>query len=47
MKIEIPLSNEEYGELKDLLFVCSDCGLPQIDAHIAERVLKILEEVEE
>ena len=47
MKIEIPLSNEEYGEFKELLYVCSDCGLPLIDASIAERVLKILEDEEE
>lgn len=47
MRVEISLSNEEYFEFKDLLHICSDYGLPLIDASIAERVLKILEEVEE
>ncbi len=47
MRVNIPLSDIEYTEFKDLLYICSDCELPLLDSKIAEKVLKILEDDEE
>ena len=44
--LKINLSDSEYGEFKDLLYVCMDSGLPILNDSIAEIVLKRIEDEE-
>ena len=44
--LKINLSDNEYNEFKDLLYVCSDCGMPILNKGIAELVLKRIEDEE-
>lgn len=44
--LKFNLSNQEYEEFKDLLFICSDYEMPLINKGIAEIVLKRIEDEE-
>ena len=44
--LKINLSDNEYGEFKDLLYTCVDSGMPIINHRIAELVLKRIEDEE-
>lgn len=45
--LKINLSDEEYGEFKDLLYICMDSGLPILNDMIAETVLRRIEDEEQ
>lgn len=44
--LKINLSDEEYGEFKDLLYTCIDSELPILNDIIAETVLRRIEDKE-
>ena len=44
--LKINLSDNEYEEFKDLLYICMDSGLPILNDNIAELVLKRIEDEE-
>ena len=44
--LKIDLSDNEYGEFKDLLYICVESRLPIINNKIAETVLKRIEDDE-
>ena len=44
--LKINLSNIEYDEFKDLLYICVESGMPILNDKIAELVLKKIEDEE-
>lgn len=45
--LTINLSNIEYDEFKDLLYICVESGMPILNDKIAELVLRRIEEEEQ